>query len=146
MVYWTTLRNSVLISLWLQHFYFSITMISEWSVWYNLWNDDIQKEKFSVKILHMIIHKIFYLPPRPKHFFLLSLTITIFQEPLIHTGCKAVALPEILRKIKLSIWLEVLLRSTNENAYSDTMFNFSQNFWDRCSPYGWATPVIFTRI
>jgi len=64
----------------------------------------IQKEKFSVKInLRMIIHKIFYFLPRPKHFFLLSLTITLFQEPLIHTGCKAVALPEILRKIKLNI-------------------------------------------
>jgi hypothetical protein len=59
----------------------------------------------------MIIHKIFYFLPRPKHFFLLSLAITIFQELLVHTGCKAVALPEILKKIKLNIRLEVLLSS-----------------------------------
>jgi hypothetical protein len=59
-VYWSTLHNSELISPWLHHFYFSITVIPEWSVWHNLLNDDIQKEKFSVKIkLRMIIHKIF---------------------------------------------------------------------------------------
>jgi hypothetical protein len=64
----------------------------------------IQKEKLSVKInLCMIIHKIFYFLPRPKCFFLLSLTITLFQELLVHTGCKAVALPGILRQIKLNI-------------------------------------------
>jgi len=145
-VYWSTLHNSVLISLWLHHFYFSITMIPEWSVWHNLWKDDTKK-KFSVKInLRITIHKIFYFLPRPKSFFLLSLIIATFQELLVHTGCKVVALPEILRKIKLNIWQEVLLRSTNENSYSDTMFNFSQNFWDGCSPYGWATPAVFTWI
>jgi hypothetical protein len=128
-VYWSTLHNSVLISLWLHHFYFSITMIPEGSVWHNLWHDDTQKEKFSVKInLCMIIQKIFCFLRRPKQFFLLSLTITIFQEPLIHTECKVMALPKILRKIKLNIWTEVLLRSTNKHSYSDTMFNFSQNF------------------
>jgi len=90
----------------------SITMIPEGSVWHNLRHDDIQKEKFSVKInMRMIIQKICYFLPRPKHFFLLSVTITIFQEPLIHTGCKAMALPEILRKIKLNIWIEVLMKN-----------------------------------
>jgi len=66
-VYWSTLHNSVLISLWLHHFYFSITMIPEGSVWHNLLHDDIKK-KFSVKInLCKIIYKIFYFLPRPKH-------------------------------------------------------------------------------
>jgi len=103
-VYWSTLHNSVLIYLWLHHLYFSITMIPEGSVWHNLWHDDTQKEKFSVKMnLCMIMRKIFYFLQRPKHFFLLSLTITVFQEPLIQAGCKAMALPEILRKIKLNI-------------------------------------------
>lgn len=43
-VYWSTLHDSLPTSLWLHHFYFSITMNPEWSVWHNLWNNDTKRK------------------------------------------------------------------------------------------------------
>jgi hypothetical protein len=67
--------------------------------------------------------------------------LTFFKMPVLHgqllqKGCRAAALPEILggKKIKLHICIKVIIKSPNENFYSEKLFRLYQNFWKGCSP------------
>jgi len=60
----------------------------------------------------------------------------LIQRQLIHKSCWAAAFPEILRRIKLNIGMDVFVRTSKEYFIHIFSLFFSQNLWEGCSPTG----------